>query len=85
MSSSHATGVTFFMSFVGSCSLVARQCMTTMIATDARAMLLSDRMLNFLNLESDWFRVVFGCRNNSLYAWSPDPLSLEIEGCGLRD
>ena len=23
--------------------------------------------------------------NNALLAWSPDPLSLEIEGCGRRD
>jgi hypothetical protein len=32
-----------------------------------------------------FFVIIAFRRNNSLYAWSPDPLSLEIEGCGLRD
>ena len=27
----------------------------------------------------------FGRQNNSLYAWSPDPSFLIIEGCGVRD
>jgi hypothetical protein len=31
----------------------------------------------------DGFIVIIAfCRNKLLYAWSPDPLSLEIEGCG---